>query len=424
MLRVALVALLLLPAPAMAQWETVAVAPEGRPPALVFSDDGRALLAFQRGGALRLASWRPGTAPVPGARLTGALLGEPRRIGAHRALLALVSGPPERQRLSAAVASISGRVLETPRRIRPYRFAYASATAVSAKGEAAVAWVEQHGSGRLRLRLAIRPRSGKFGRSRVIADLGADSHPGPAAVAAAYSGSRLVLAFTLQRADGRRQVHALIGRRRQVLGKHLGIADMSAAANRAGRVVVGWQTQDGGEEGNEPAEVRAALLEPGGARFRRTQLLDPGDGIGRWPGQIRAAVAAGGEAALTWSQMARPGTFPVALATAAPAGRFAPEQIVDPNGAAGGVAFAADGRALVTWGRITRENYQQPDQVFAAQRQAGVLGPAEPVSEDVGVWPPLAAADPRSGRFVVAWGSFPRYPSNDPMVPFISLRAR
>ena len=401
-------------------------------PVPVFADSGRALVAWPSGD-LRLGSWQPGGAVRPAGRFGGYPFEPPLRVGAHRVVLPIEAGPPERPRLSVAVVGISGRILQKPRRVRSFRGAVASGAAAGPGGEAAIAWVEPYGGlprTRLRLRLSLRRPGGAFGRARVVTGLGEDDHPGPAAVGVAYSGRRLVLAFTLERAGGRRQVHALIGRpgrwRRQVLGLHRGIADMAVTANRAGRVVAAWQTQDGGEEGNKPSEVRAAILEPRARRFARTRLLDPGAGIGRWPGEIAGAVARDGTVALSWSQVGKARDFPVVVTTAPPGGGFGPLTTVDANGAAGDVAFAADGRLLVTWGRITRGNYQHPDQVFAAQRdaRATAFGAAEAISEDVGVMKPNAAVDPASGRFVIGWTLAPAYPSQDPMRPRLSVRGR
>lgn len=425
--------LALVPASAAAQWEPVELPEPGGTPHLVFSDSGRALAV--RGGPGRttlLSSWKPGGAFGAARSIEGDLWERPVRVGRHRVLLVLQRGTPEASRLYSSVVGISGRTLQRPRRIRPFRAAYESAIS-SAGGEVALAWVEPAGTRdapRLRLRLAIRPPGGAF---RVVhtLDLGEDDHPGPAAVGVAHaSGGRLAVAYTTERADGRRQVHALIGRpgrwRRQVLGLHRGIADMEAEANRRGRVVIAWQTQDGGEEGNLPAEVRAALLAPRAKAFGRTQLLDPGHSAERWPGRISAAVAPDGAVAVTWSQIAGRFSYPVVVATAAPGGRFGGLTTLDADGAAGDVAFAPDGRLLASWGRLTHGDYQSPDQAFAAQRAAGAaaFGPAEPLSEDVGARAPDLTLDPASGRFLAAFSLVPRYPDTSPPRPRLLIRAR
>ena len=428
----ALVALAVLaPAQARAQWEPVEVPGTGASPAVLFNPSGRALLVRNGSGpAAVLQSWKPGTAPGPARRIRGHLWEKPVRVGRDRVLLVL----ERRGRLYSMVVGISGRTLQGLKRIRPYGTGYRSAISSGPSGEVALAWAEpvpaKRFPYRLRLRLAIRPPGGTF---RVVEthDLGHDDHPGPAAVAITHtSGGRLVLAFAAELVQRRRRVHALIGRpgrwRRQVLGRHNGISDMAAASNARGRAVVAWQTQDSGEEANELTEVHAAVLAPGARRFARTQSLDGGDGIDRWPGHIGAAVGPDGTAAVSWSQIAGRITYPYVVATASPGAAFSPPQILDPNGAAGDLAFAPDGRLLVSWSRITEGNYQNPDQAFAAQRAPGeaAFGAPEALSADVGATAPGLALDPLSGRFVAGWSFTPRYPDMSPAQPRLAIRAR
>jgi hypothetical protein len=420
MLRLSILLLLLLPSTALAQWERSA--PAGSPagfveqPSLLFGADGRALVAWTGNEVstpprTHLATWAPGSTPAERRRLAGVLLAGPVALGSGHAVFARQTGTPERPRLIFTVARRSG-TLRSTQTLSGYGFSYARAMASGPRGEVAFAWIESAPAGRLRLKLALRRSGGSFRVVETI-DLGQDEHPGPAAVALAYrTDGDLVLAATAQRST--RRVEARIGRpgrwRRQVLGRHHGIADIAASAG-GGRIVVAWQTQDGGEEANTPAETRAAILEPGRRVFSPTYLFDSLDGRERSAGSISSAVSRDGALAVLWSQAGRDHSQAVTLASARPRHGFGTPITLDPNGAAGGVAFADDGALLATWSRITEGNYQQPNQAFAAIRPAsGAFGAAEPLSEVGEAGPPVAGYG--GGRFVAAWGSAGRLHSS------------
>jgi hypothetical protein len=387
------------PGAAAAQWEQTQFGAAGQvtPGAELLFGSATGFLAWGDASGLRLGSWRPGSAPVVRRRLTGRLMTDAVAAGRYRIFFGRETGTPERPRLHATVVSTTGRVLSTQRIASP-RGAYAHAAARSPRGELALAWIENEARGGLVLKAYVRPSGGRFRRVYSLR-LGQDSHPGAAEVAAGYTRSgELVLAFTAQRRTDR--VEAVIGRpgrwRRQVLGRHLGIADISVASGP--RVVVAWQTQDGGEEANRAAETRAALLEPGRRTFSRTQLFAVPGGPERWAGEIRAAVGDDGAAAVLWSHPGPDRRQALTIATAPPRAPLGPAAVLDAGAAAGDLVFAPDGRLLAVWSRILTGNYQEPDQVVAAQRVGEVFGPPEVVGD--GNRPRAAYA---GGRFTLVF---------------------
>jgi hypothetical protein len=383
-------------------------------PTLLFDGTGPGLLTWG-GNKTHLASWAPGKPPSEQRAIDDALLVPPIPVSGHAAfflrqqIVVVTKDFDTIVRVGTSTGTLDGDPGKfSELRHRTHFAPYAAARSPRTK-EVAVAWIEPLTSGgNLHLRLAIRPAGGRFGRVMDVAELGPAEHPGVFNPALAYDKKgRLVLAYPVVRGR-KRQVHALIGRpgsfRRQVLGKHLGIAEIVAATSASGRIVVGWWTQDGGEEANGPAQVRAASRDPGGTLFHRTQLLDPGDWHSRAPGRLVASVDADGAALLTWSQVQRH-AFPVVVSAARPGHSFGAPQQLDANGASGDIAFDPGGRALVVWSRILRGNEQEPDQIFAALREAGGkgFGAAEAVSESRVATRPAAAFDPSTQNFVAAW---------------------
>src|SRR5436190_19850014 len=215
-----------------------------------------------------------------------------------------------------------------------------------------------------------------------------------------------------------REVDAFVARPRRGFGPRLivgpqnGFTNIAAAVNRAGKAVVAWGTQDGGEEANTPWTVRAATLPAGARTFRPAQTLYVSQGIDRPAATVALGLTDAGIATVAWSGVSgtRPSfTYPVLASTSDGAGRFGVPQEVAPNGALGDLALARDGRALLTWARVAGGSYQITDQVFAALRPAGAtaFGPPEAVAPPDVASEPHAAFDPVTGRPTVVWSARP-----------------
>jgi len=404
-------------------------------PAVAFDASGGALLAWSTwpGSVIgpttaatgHLAAWPPGGVPRERAALD-AIAAPPQAVGDGRfvvlreRLLRPTRDQRRRVRLGVSIATLAGR-LGPVREVGRFVTANAQAIAVSRRGAIAVAWVETHGRfrDRYRLRLRVGQVGGRFGPPRALGDLGAIEHPGITSVALAWGrGGELVVAYPRTRPIRGRSVRAvevLAGRpdrrlRRHALGPREGITDVEAAASPSGRVVVAWGSQDGGEEPNRPFVVRAAIREPGRRRFTAARILDPGGGIQERPvGRLAVALAGDGTGYAAWSAVRsgrRPFTHPVLAATAPPGAPFgAPEQL-DTDGAVGGLAARADGRAFVTW-------TLQPlgRRVLAALREPGAMrfAAAEEVAPADAASAPSPAFSPRTGEPVVVWVDRPGF---------------
>ena len=286
------------------------------------------------------------------------------------------------------------------------------AIAVSERGEIAVAWVQFVPRASIhRLRLAVRPPGRAFRRTRTLAT--ADGVIQDAALTYDRAG-RLLVAYGAERSSGRRlrrTVEARLRgargefRRAEVLGPHDGVAQISAAMAPAGRAVVAWDSQDGGEGAEKPYRVRAAIRAPGSRAFGRTQLLDPGATSDRVPGRSVLGVAPDGSATVAWSNVVGAST-PVRVAAAGPRTRFGPTVQAAPDGAVGDLAVGGDGSALLLWNVVTEIG------VAGGPIQAALRPPGAPAfgnSETVVAPGPAqlslgrAAFDPATGRPAVVW---------------------
>ncbi len=413
-----------------------APAPGVSQPVLTFTRTRRALLGWSRQAAQaeprgQVAAWEPGAEPGPAVGLPGRLAVAPVPIGRGRALLAVehittrTDDDEFRVSLRTAVRGSTGAIGRW-RSLARYTGAGAAAAAISPTGDVALAWIETRPPARgeeiptFWLRFAIRPPGRAFGPPMTAANLGDVEHPGFVTVAVAYDSlGRLLIVAPATRTSGRRRIReviAITGRpgalRRTALGPQKGVTEVVAGTSPTGRAVVAWWTQDGGEEANLPLVVHAATRGRGAGRFGSARVVDPGDAHDRTPGRITLAVGADGAALLAWSQVRRTGsalTNPV-VAASAPLGRgFGSPVMLDPDGAAGDVAIAPDGSALVVWSRILRGNEQEPDQIFAALRgaDAGSFGEPEAVSEADVATRPAAGFVPATNRPVVVWSERP-----------------
>src|SRR4051794_25880436 len=184
----ALLAALAFPATAAAQWtQTAAVGmPTFGTPAMLFGANGSALLtalnypaaAGTTTPAMRtqLATWTPGGDPVVKRTLKDELVAGPLALGGGKVLLVRQHpiGKANRVQLSTSVGTIAGAA-GRGRALARFEPAFAYAVARSRKGEVALAWIEYLPPPKsaptfpqLRLRLAVMPRGGRFGRPRTV----------------------------------------------------------------------------------------------------------------------------------------------------------------------------------------------------------------------------------------------------------------
>jgi hypothetical protein len=382
-------------------------------PALLFGESGPGLVTWGGVDGTHLGSWKVGADPVERRKIPDGLVAEPLFTGRRSAFFVRQQPVVDAiARIGTSTGTLDGSPGTFNELLHRTELRSGYAVARSPRGEIALAWIEAlRGGEQRRLQLAVKPRGGRFGRPVTLAVVGPAEHPGVGNVVAAYDRREgLVIAYPVVRSSRKRQVHALIGRpghfRRQVLGRHLGITELVAATSANGRIVVAWDTQDGGEEANGPAQVRAASRDATGRLFHKTQLLDAGDWSSRTPGRLSAAVGEDGSALLSWSQVHR-GVYPVVASTSTRRGRFRVPVTLDANGAAGDAVIAPDGRMLVVWSRILRGNEQEPDQIFASISSVAGFGAPEAVSADAIATRPAAAFDPASAKFAVVWSERP-----------------
>jgi hypothetical protein len=394
-------------------------------PAIAFSADGQRLLS---------ASFRPSIDYTPGQRLQTVallfsgttevarthLLAPPVAYGAARAAYLRESARdkdfPSRVAVGVSFGDLAGDV--GPFHLLSRR-ALPSTPVIAAnrRGTVAVAWAE---SGRLsdgRVRLAIRPARGRFGRPVTVASglVGlptSGTSPGDGLAVAVGASGEVVVAYQRERARSR-TIEARIGSERgrlgspQRLGPQRGLPELSAGIAPSGRAVVAWGSQDPGEEANEPYSVYAAIRSAGSARFATTQVLDPGGPAIRPFGRAALAVADDGSAVVAWSSPEgsyRAGIHrAVRVATAGPRGRFGPQRELAPSGAVGDVAVGAGGAAIVLWSQLVPED--EPRDVVAAVRASGAgdFGLPEAISPSEHAVTPVAAFDPHTGRPMAAW---------------------
>ena len=283
-------------------------------------------------------------------------------------------------------------------------------------GRLAIVWMtyrgDEFGTGRYRVRLAVRRPDGRFERTRTVAAGKISSERDTNSVAVAFAHTRdVVVAYEV---DGQRRSDIRVrtlrrGRRLdrpQVLGPHAGLSQLRVAAGRDGRAIVAWATQDSGEEADVPSVVRAAIREPGGSRFGSTRVIDPGEATERMPGRLCLAMAPDGSAVLAWSNVRgrlSALSYPVRASTADAGEAFGPVAVLAANGAVADATARADGAMLVAW-RNPDDPPLGPAQAYAALR----AGPAQPfgspelITESApaqGIQRRAAAAfDPLTGR--------------------------
>lgn len=283
--------------------------------------------------------------------------------------------------------------------------------ATGPRGALAVGWTEcatRDACDRLDQRLYVAVRRSDGWRRQAFTPAPGEGHEDSEMRLRFGRGGELLAAWTTDRVIFARTFRAGRWGRSQRLGPHRGFAALRVDAAAAGHFAVAWGSQDQGEEANDPFVVRAVIRRPAERRFGSVQLLDRGSARARPMGGLDLALDGDGRALVGWTQRtipdhvedpaASPAPNPVRLAAAGPDGRFGPARQLDPNAGLEDIAFAADGRALVTWSRSD----QYPSTglgVFAVVRPAGAaaFGPVETVSA-AGAGDVDAGFDHRTGR--------------------------
>jgi hypothetical protein len=188
-----------------------------------------------------------------------------------------------------------------------------------------------------------------------------------------------------------------------------------------------WGTQDGGEDANRPFVVRAARKAAGARRFAAAQVLDHGGAIARPRGSVQVAITAAGVATAAWTQvLGKPVSgYPVRVATTGATGRFGAAATLAPLGAVDDLSLAADGTALLVFGRITTADPDQAAQVMAAVRATGApsFGAVEAVSDADQPSVADGTFDPATGNVVVVWTARGTTPSQAAVGVRLATRA-
>lgn len=367
---------------------------------LAVAPDGGRLVAWNDVGAradrTRLA-FAPGRSRALGARLAAA----PVAVGSGRFALLRENEIDGRTRLFASSvfpSGVLGAVTVLARDLVPGH----ATQAVDARGDVAVAWVEQAQGQDARVRLALRRRGGRFGPTRTLAT----GQTFSGVTVALSARGHLVAAYGGRRARGWR-IEVRSGATRgglrtpQVLGPGGGGDDITAAVDPRGRAVVAWGAQDTGEEAGRAFVVSAAIRSSRARRFRGRQVLDAG-GRREFPrGGLRIVMADDGSATLAWTQVQRRGQV-VRTSVSDQGGRFAAptEPGSGHQGEAYGadLAIGADGRRALVW---VSEAAGQRRVLAATAARRGAWDSAEEVVASAAATGPRIAFVPAGGLTVV-----------------------
>jgi hypothetical protein len=433
-LRVALVTLLALPAPAAAATWSPPQPLSGAhtfvdPAALAVSADGRALAAwsFQDGLGNRglvgaaSASRRPGGTAFDSQRALlrrGPLDRRPLEgVAAYargRAIAVSTSeagSPPlQPRRLEVRFGRTTGR-FERPVTIRRLRGAGRIADvalSVNARGDMAVAWFEDRGVRTDRVYVALR-RSGapfgppqRLGTGRIRSVSAAVGDGGDVLVAWDARGT-LRARF---RPRGRRDFRAT----QTIRSEDAFSAELHPVVTPNGRAVLAWSAQflsEGGSSG--PVFFQAAVQPAGAERFRRAALLErlpATEGEGR---PIDAVADSTGVVAIAWSGFDGT-TQRVRAARVGADGSVGPAADVSPPGASAlltDLSAGPGGRLIAVWEGVLADR-EAPVTAAIAPRAGAPFGPPEAVSPTGrGDHGGHAAFDPATGRPTVIFAGRP-----------------
>jgi hypothetical protein len=270
--------------------------------------------------------------------------------------------------------------------------------AVSPDGNAIVAFAEQRSNGGTRVWVSTRrSSSSRFTTPRVIRGSGSARS---LAVSIDDRG-HWVVAYGLG-ASGGHWIEARIGALSRGIGRltrvgdQLGTATVTALVARTGRTTVAWATHDGGEEQNQPTEIRAAVLPAGRRTFRDEAVVDrgaPGGVLASEPAPPTLAAGPDGTTILAYS-LSGPyagggsaGTTnavtPVRVSVQDAAARFAIPQELTADGVVGKAAARADGTFAVPYVQgVPLEPSASPVFVSLRPKGATAFGAGELVATD------------------------------------------
>lgn len=400
-LLLAVLALLLLAAPASAQWvaRPLPASAAADDPRLAFAGDGTALAAWRifEPPAVRLeAARRPAGGAwgraCPLSRSQDLLLG-PAAYGRTRLLHGFLE-TRGRHRLTVAFGRSTACGRGRLRTLRRARRIASPALATNPRGDAALAWYEDRGTFDDRVLVAVRRPGGGFDRPLRLAR----DRVRQVTVAVGARGDVLVaweargqVRVRFRRAGGRRFKRPQTIHSASTLG-----ARLSAAVAPTGRAYLGWTAQgrrEGGDAG--PVIVQATAKPAGQRRFRRAQRLERFEGRVLEEGALRLALDERGTATAAWT-----GSDGIRVVATGPDGRFGPPLTVAPGAdlLLDDLAVSAAGAGVAVWhaGPEARGPLQ------AAYRPPGDdFGAAETLAaEGRGA---RAAFPPRSNAPAVVW---------------------
>jgi len=362
-----------LAAPAAAQ----AALPWSPPQAIEVAQPRDPQLAFNRSGGLgvaslgfgaattRVAGLRAGETPVRGARDIGSIEDGPLPYATTRtvSLRRIPTNVVGTFRLGYSFGRSDGLAIGTTRILRTVALRPGEARlAVSPNGNAVIAFAEERG-GRTRVHVSIRhASSSRFSIPRVVRGSGSAR----SLSVSVNDRGRWVLAYVF--GSGRTcTVEARIGTtsgsigRLQTVGRQLGIARLDAIVAATGRTTVAWATHDGGEEQNEPTQLRTNVAPAGRATFAGQVVLDRAQAgaVATGPAPPSLAAAPDGTTLVGYTLSGRYAGTGVAgdANTLTPArvsvqdrdGRFTTPQQLTADGVVGDVAARPDGTFAVPY---------------------------------------------------------------------------
>lgn len=407
--------------------ETVFDDERSSPGAVVFSRDGRALIAQSHGYALAGEEPRVELAtrtPAGRYRTFREVSGESPQVVAYgqtRAVLLryLVEGEAVNTGGIARVGVSYGRTsgdIDPVKVIDRFRVFFDGPPLMAASEDGRIAIVyNDRTEGTEALRLAVREPGGEF-EQRAIGPPGAED----VALDVGANGD-IVVAWRedefYRRDSGR--IKARVQRRGHGLGRveDLGPGEttttLDASVADDGHVTVAWSAVDffattrGSSGVNSPVVVRAAVRPPGPHPFEPTQTLyDSGE-----PTEVVTDLAVDSSASaatVAWTANERDAQgltrFSIQIATTDAGRRFgAPTPIA----LDGSLVVAPDGSATATWTPLRRDqerDYVYDDGLLAAFRPGAALsfGPTETVSDER-AYDGRLALNPRDGRPTVVW---------------------
>jgi hypothetical protein len=377
MFRIALSLALLASAAPAAPAGAQTAPPWSRPQAIDVEQPRDPELAFNRAGGLgvgslgfgaaatRVLRTRSGEPPVVDARDVGSIEDGPLPYATTRTL-SLRRTPTNVAgtfRLGYSFGRSGSLAIGTTRTLRTVALRPGEAElAVSPNGNAVIAFAEQR-SGQTRVYLSTRrASSSRFTTPRVVRGSGSAR----SLAVSVNDRGRWVLAYVF--ASGRAwTIEARIGTtsgsvgRLQTVGRQLGIARLDAIVAATGRTTVAWATHDGGEEQNEPTQLRTNVAPAGRTTFAGQVVLDraePG-ALATEPAPPSLAAASDGTTLVGYTLSGRyVGTGVAGNAnTLTPArvsvqdrdARFTAPQELTADGVVGAVAARADGTFAVPY---------------------------------------------------------------------------